>query len=87
MQMANTTLLNGSIFPLHIYPWHLKYAGFIEKARDIFILQDWEIDIQNKKLVWKDKLFFGYIRYIHQLQNLVFIISGIELDFKEMNEG
>lgn len=68
-----------SIHPLDIYPWHLEEARFNKITKDTYQLNGWEIDLKTHTLTWKVAYVFHEVKYVHQLQNLVFKIDGIEI--------
>ncbi|HUS00857.1 MAG TPA: hypothetical protein VMY77_03980 [Chitinophagaceae bacterium] len=71
------------ILPLPIDSCHLKKFGFQETSKDIFSFDDWVYEAPLKLLHWKSGIELQ-VQYVHQLQNIIFTLSRVEL---QMSQG
>ena len=74
--------------PIYIKPiplteeWLLKF-GFFKKARCYFLYKDLKITVCDGKFYFFTFHFNVELKYVHQLQNLYFALTGEELTIKE----
>jgi hypothetical protein len=80
-----TNLTNSK--PIHLTNELLKFCGFREKGGIMSKANDagefcisWYDDTHKK--IWKDNRYFGILplQYLHQLQNLYFVLMGAEIE-------
>ena len=87
-------VLTNEIFPLTLLPQHLKSLGFevYENTKNEFILpalQDVNCYLKYVNANNKSSFVFCFreieisrkISYVHELQNLIFALKGIELEY------
>lgn len=74
-----------SIGPSPLYYWHLEDTGFEKIQGEVYRLGDWTVDCMTGVATWQDGIKFN-LKYVHQLQNLLLAVSGIELDFRNMGQ-
>lgn len=75
----------GELFPIEITEQWLINLGFRkdEKIDYKWYLGDWlAYDIDDKCIRVADSWEFGKRKYVHELQNLVFAITGKELELR-----
>ena len=85
-KISGATLETGSIDfePIPLTPEWLERLGFVNERRDTYCIGAFEIWIQGKQLFYYESLPNSpEIKYVHQLQNLFFALTGKELTVKE----
>ncbi|HEX8331000.1 MAG TPA: hypothetical protein VF622_00190 [Segetibacter sp.] len=81
--VANPKAAWSDLDPIYLCSEDMIYAGFEEKEKELLILDDWKIDLKAHTARWKNQLIKEDLLHVHQLQNLVYIISGVELKLIE----
>jgi hypothetical protein len=71
-----------NVEPVQIFSWHLEQVGFMKKDKEVYQLQDWEYNCEKDIVTWKGEIVFS-VKYVHYLQNLLYAVSGIDLNFRE----
>jgi hypothetical protein len=83
---AEPTPLTPEILEACGFEWDIFYQGFTNGRYVINILHDGRISFAYGKRRHDDMQFMPYIKYLHQLQNLYYSLTGTELEVKSLDK-
>lgn len=71
------------VYPVSITKEVLLKCGFEHHRDSLFVLysEHLSVDVSRLEMDWNDELRGHKVEYLHQLQNLLFALTGRELDY------